>query len=211
MTRIIIIDDDKIVRDALSTLLNAKGYEVVACGENADEAETLYFKHKPQVVLMDIRMGEKSGLDATRKILEKDPSANILLVTTFHDKDYIDEAIRLGCKGYILKENISGIDSAISSILNDKIVYDSKIIESLIDKNNDKKSDKTPYKNEQKISELSERENEILALVADGLNNKEIATKLYLSEGTVRNYISNILQKLDLRDRTQMAVYYYKH
>ncbi len=209
MNKIIIVDDDKIVRDSLEFVLKGQSYDVVASGKNAADAVSLYFNHKPDLMLMDIRMGESTGLDASKEILAKDSSAKILLLTTFHDKEYIDEAMKLGCKGYILKENISGIASAIDSILNDRVVYDSNVIESIIS-NKEGSTSINILKNE-KLSELSTRELEILTLVADGLNNKEIANGLFLSEGTVRNYISTMLSKLELRDRTQLAIYYYKN
>ncbi len=199
MKKVIIIDDDAIVRQSLSSILTAKGYQVVANGKNANEAENLYFQHKPDIILMDIRMNNSNGLTASQNILAKDKDAKILLLTTFHDQEYIDKAMRLGCKGYILKENISDIAITIESVLNNKMVYDQEIIQSIIG---------NKFKSEMPDN-FSERENEILKLVADGLNNKEIAQELFLSEGTVRNYISIMLSKLNLRDRTQLAVYYY--
>ncbi len=205
MSKIIIVDDDAIVRESLKQVLIAKNYDVLDSCKSADEAMKSYFKYKPDLVLMDIRMAGGSGLDATREILSRDKDAKILLLTTFHDKEYIDEAISLGCKGYILKENIASISSSMDAVLNGKIVFDSKIIEAIADINA-----KHSEENYELIEDFSEREKSILKLIADGLNNKEIAEELFLSEGTVRNYISNMLLKLDLRDRTQLAVFYYK-
>lgn len=219
MKTVILIDDDAIVRASLKTILINKGYDVIATGKNADEGISLYLEHRPDIILMDIRMSasdenstNSTGLDATREILRQDKNAKILLVTTFHDKQYIDEALSLGCKGYILKENISGISSAIEAILSDKIVYDSKVMETLIQNqvkiNTAEEIQET--KTKQVPADFSEREISILELVAKGLNNKEIADTLYLSEGTVRNYISSMLSKLELRDRTQLAIFYYQ-
>ncbi len=223
MNTVILVDDDAIVRESLKTILINKGYEVVATGKNADEGIALYLDHNPDIILMDIRMSasdeastNSTGLDATREILKQDKNAKILLVTTFHDKEYIDEALNLGCKGYILKENISGISSAIEAILNDKIVYDSKVMETLIKSQakatigEEINASKNSSEAKQIPDDFSEREISILELVAKGLNNKEIADTLYLSEGTVRNYISTMLSKLELRDRTQLAIYYYQ-
>ncbi len=140
-----------------------------------------------------------SGIDATKKILSIDPNAKILLITTFQDDEYINEALSLGCKGYILKQNIKGIIPAINAVYSGNLVFDSKIVSNI--KRHSKKNIDI---------NLSPRELDILLLVADGLNNKEIAAKLFLSEGTIRNYISNMLEKLSLRDRTQLAIYYYK-
>lgn len=196
---IIIIDDDPLVVNSLKTIIAANGINVMAVGNSGFEAVELYIKHRPDVVLMDIRMENMSGIDATQEILDREPDAKILLITTFQDDEYISSALSLGCKGYILKQNIEGIIPAINAVYSGNLVFDSKIVSS-IQKPTKKNID----------ANLSDREMDILLLVAEGLNNKEIAEKLYLSEGTVRNYISNMLEKLSLRDRTQLAIYYYK-
>ncbi|NMB42849.1 MAG: response regulator transcription factor [Clostridiales bacterium] len=196
---IIIIDDDPLVVESLKTIVNANEIDVVATGYDGNDAIKLYKTHKADVILMDIRMDNMTGIEAARNILEGDPEAKILLITTFQDEEYIAEALSLGCRGYILKQNFKGIIPAINAVYAGNMVFDSNIVGN-ITKHTKKKVD----------LDLSERETEILILVAEGLNNKEIAEKLYLSEGTVRNYISNMLDKLDLRDRTQLAIYYYK-
>lgn len=144
-------------------------------------------------------MDKKNGIEASEEILKIDPKAKILLITTFQDDEYISAALSLGCRGYILKQNIKGIIPAINAVASGNFVYDSKIV-SNIQKQSKIKANK----------DLTDREFDILLLLAEGLNNKEIAKSLYLSEGTVRNYISNMLEKLELRDRTQLAIYYYK-
>ncbi|NLW41322.1 MAG: response regulator transcription factor [Tissierellia bacterium] len=197
---IIIIDDDPLVVESLKTIIEANGIEILAVGYNGHQAVELYEKYKPDLMLMDIRMERLNGLDATREILKIDPEARILLITTFQDDEYIGSALSLGCKGYILKQNIKGIIPAINAVYSGNLVFDSKIVSNI----------KKYSKRDNIDTDLSERELDILLLVAEGLNNKEIAEKLYLSEGTVRNYISNMLDKLGLRDRTQLAVYYYK-
>lgn len=200
MTEVIIIDDDFLVVNSLKTIVEAAGIKVLAIGLNGEEALELYINHKPNLVLMDIRMDVLDGIQATEKILYHDPKANILLITTFQDEDYIQKALSLGAKGYILKENISGIIPAIKAVLAGNMVFDSKVISKIALR---------PRPDKQGL--LSNRELDILLLVAEGLSNKEIASRLYLSEGTIRNYISNMLDKLDLRDRTQLAIYYYKY
>ncbi|GFN34887.1 response regulator transcription factor [Tepidimicrobium xylanilyticum] len=197
---IIIIDDDPLVVESLKTIIEANGIEILAVGYNGHQAVELYEKYKPDLMLMDIRMERLNGLDATREILKIDPEARILLITTFQDDEYIGSALSLGCKGYILKQNIKGIIPAINAVYSGNLVFDSKIVSNI----------KKYSKRDNIDTDLSERELDILLLVAEGLNNKEIAEKLYLSEGTVRNYISNMLDKLGLRDRTQLAIYYYK-
>lgn len=196
---IIIIDDDPLVVESLKTIINANNINILAVGYNGQEAVELYDKHRPDLILMDIRMEKMNGIDATKEILKINGDAKILLITTFQDEDYIAEALNLGCKGYILKQNIKGIIPAINAVSSGNMVFDSKIVSNI--KKHTKKN--IPV-------ELSEREYEILLLVAEGFNNREISEKLYLSEGTVRNYISNMLNKLELRDRTQLAIYYYK-
>ncbi|NLW21680.1 MAG: response regulator transcription factor [Tissierellia bacterium] len=197
---IIIIDDDPLVVESLKTIIEANGIEILAVGYDGKQAYQLYKKYKPDLILMDIRMEGLSGLDAAKNILDMDPGAKILLITTFQDDEYIGAALSLGCKGYILKQNIKGIIPAINAVYSGNLVFDSKIVSNI----------KKYSKREDMDIGLSHRELDILLLVAEGLNNREIAERLFLSEGTVRNYISNMLNKLSLRDRTQLAIYYYK-
>lgn len=197
--KVIIVDDDYLVVNSLKTILSANGIEVIGEGYDGEEAVKLYQEHRPDLILMDIRMEKMSGIEATKKILGLDPDAKILLITTFQDDEYISAALSLGCKGYILKQNIKGIIPAINAVYSGNLVYDSKIVSS-IQISSKKRVD----------ADLTDRELDILLLVAEGLNNREISERLYLSEGTVRNYISNMLEKLSLRDRTQLAIYYYK-
>ena len=133
------------------------------------------------------------------------PDAKILLLTTFADDDYIIKAIRTGAKGYILKQDFETVASAITAVHNGQTVFGNEImnkIPTLL-----QAEDRFDYPS----YNLTEKEFELIRLIADGLNNKEIAEQLFLSEGTVRNYLSNILMKLDLRDRTQVACFYYKN
>ena len=162
----------------------------------------LYKDLEPDVVLLDIRMKNVNGIEAARSILEFDKNAKILLLTTFEDDEYISEALKLGVKGYLLKQDYESITPAIKAAITNQSVFNHKItnkIPSLMKKSNNLKE----------IKNLSEKELDVTTLVAQGLNNKEISTALYLSEGTVKNYISSILTKLELRDRTQLAIYYY--
>lgn len=198
--RIVIVDDDPLVVSALSTIVGNSNYDVTATGTSGFDAVKLYKEHQPDLLMTDIRMREKSGLEASKEILTGFPEAKILLITTFRDDEYIHEALNIGCKGYLLKDNLTGIIPAIEAVLSGNMVFDSNIVKSM--------SATSSHKN---LSELSTREQDIIVLVAEGHNNKEIAEHLYLSEGTVRNYISQMLTKLDLRDRTQLVVYYYKN
>lgn len=198
--KIIVVDDDYLVVSSLKTILAANGFDIIATGSSGKEAVSLFSKHKPDILLMDIRMENTNGIEASRQILDEYKDAKILLLTTFNDEEYITKAINFGCKGYILKQNIDSLIPALNAVGAGSIVFDSEIIAKLPQT----KPVRTQFKDD-----LNERETDILELVADGFNNKEIANRLNLSEGTVRNYVSSILEKLKLRDRTQMVVYYY--
>jgi len=200
--KLILIDDDKLVRISLEKILESDGFEIVGTAEDGTQALPLYKELKPDVVLLDIRMKNMNGIEAARNILEFDETAKILLLTTFEDDEYISEALKIGVKGYLLKQDYESITPAINSIIAGQSVFAHKVTNKI--PNLMKKT-----KNLKEIDNLSEKEIEVIQLVAQGLNNKEIANNLYLSEGTVKNYISNILTKLDLRDRTQLAIYYY--
>ncbi|MBA5729072.1 response regulator transcription factor [Aerococcaceae bacterium INB8] len=202
LTTVMIIDDDPIVVESLSLIIENGGYEVIITGYSAEEAISNYSIYKPDITLLDIRMQEKSGIEAASTILSKFPQAKILLVTTFEDSDFIQAALQLGCKGYILKQNIKSILPAIEAVLNNQTVLDNTIVNNV--------AQSVSQSNQEILSELTPRELDIYQAVAEGLNNKEIAEKFYLSEGTIRNYISQLLLKLELRDRTQLAISYYK-
>lgn len=205
MIRVMVVDDDRLVTESLKTILEASGeMQVVATGQSAAEAVTLYLKEKPDVLLSDIRMGDSTGIAAAKEILQHDPSAIILLLTTFSDDEYIREALSLGVKGYLIKQNLAAIVPAIKAVYNGQSVFGSEIAGKLSEV-----LQQQPQKNSGNF-QLSEREEAILLEVARGKNNKEIAKALFLSEGTVRNYISQLLEKLDVRDRTQLAIFYYQ-
>lgn len=202
---ILIIDDDQLVAFSLKTILEAKeDINVLGIGNSGKDAISLYETLQPDILLMDIRMEEMNGLDAAKEILTAHPDAKILLLTTFSDDEYILKAIHLGAKGYILKQAFDSIAPALQAVYNGQTVFGDEVMGKIPDLiSHTSTPDYSAY-------ELTEKEFEIIQLVADGQNNKEIASQLFLSEGTVRNYISNILLKLNLRDRTQLACFYYK-
>lgn len=204
--KVVIVDDDAIVAMSLQTILSvAEDVEVVGLGNDGSEAIALYEQHRPDILLTDIQMKNVSGLEAAAKIIEKYPQAKIVLLTTFMDDEYVRDALKVGAKGYILKQDFESVLPAIRAVYSGQSVFGSEIVSSiprLLSAQDEQK-----YKD----TDLNEKEKEIIEAIAEGLSNKEIAAKLFLSEGTVRNYISSILEKLELRDRTQIAIFYYKH
>lgn len=202
--KIVIVDDDKLVCSSLKILLEAGGQiDVAAIGHDGPAAIRLYEQHKPDVMLMDIRMGTSLGLDAAEEILQRFPDAKILFLTTFSDNEYIIRALKIGGKGYLLKEDFESIAPSIMAVNAGQHVFGRPVMDKLPDLMGQKKKAPAPVP-------LSEKEEQVLALVTEGKNNREIAAELYLSEGTVRNYISLLLEKLELRNRTELAVYYYR-
>lgn len=206
MINILIVDDDILVSNALKTILESdEEMHVTGMGTDGKDAVSLYETLHPDVLLMDIRMKEMSGLQASRHILNLDKNAKILLLTTFSDDEYIVKALKYGVKGYLLKQDYQSIIPAIRAVYTGQTVFGTKIVS------------KIPGLLQKKTSfnyldhDISEKEYQLITLVADGLSNREISEKMFLSEGTIRNYLSSILDKLDLRDRTQLAVFYYQH
>ncbi|GAB6149478.1 MULTISPECIES: response regulator transcription factor [Clostridium] len=204
--KVVIADDDGLIRDSLKLILELEDdIEVVATAKNGQEVIDCSRRYSPDVVLMDIRMPILDGVLATKKIKEQQKDIKIIILTTFKDDEYIAEAIKNGAEGYILKnQNSDSIIECLRTVYNGNGVFQRDILNSLMCMIKNKK------KSSNKIN-LTERELEILALIGQGLSNKEISKKVYLSEGTIRNYITNLLQKLQLRDRTQLAIYYLKN
>ena len=204
--KVLVIDDDSLVAISLKTILEADtDIEVAAIGHNGKEAVAFYEKYKPDVLLMDIRMEEMSGLEAAEQILKRNLDAKILFLTTFSDDEYIVKALSIGAKGYILKQDFEGIVPALKAVHGGQSVFGGEIVTKIpVLKQSKVEFDYAQY-------EISEKEQGIIELVAEGFSNREISEKLFLSEGTVRNYISSVLEKLNLRDRTQLAVFYNKN
>ena len=204
--KIVIVDDDSIVLMSLKTIIEAGGIEVLATGKSGAEAVELYEKYQPDILLSDIRMEGMDGISAAGKILGKYPEARVLFLTTFSDDEYVVNALKCGAKGYILKQDFEGIVPALQAVYSGQSVFGGEIVNKLPSiQAVDSKAEKFAEKG------ITEKEFEIIELVAKGLSNREIAEQLFLSEGTVRNYLSNVLDKLELRDRTQLVVYYYQN
>jgi DNA-binding NarL/FixJ family response regulator len=205
--KVLLIDDDKLVCSSLKIILSADPeIDVVGTGYSGLEAIKLYKSLRPEVLLMDIRMEQMSGLEAGEIILKEYKDARILYLTTFLDDDYIIKALHIGAKGYMIKQNYESIIPALKAVYMGQNVYGNEIITKL-------PSLMGRYENVKGLDnmDISDREFDIIKMISDGLSNKEISEALFLGEGTIRNNISNILDKLNLRDRTQIAVYYYKN
>jgi len=198
--KLLVVDDDGLIRDSLKMLLESEDGWTVRAAPNGDAALSLCHEEQPDVILMDIRMPVCDGVAATKLIKDRYPEAKIVMLTTFNDDGYIASAIDAGADGYLLKSTpADGIVERIRAVEKGAMVFDSGVNLTA------KKTDAIIF------PELTERENEVLSLVATGLSNSEIAAKLFLSQGTVRNTVSAILEKLNQRDRTQLAVYYWKN
>jgi DNA-binding NarL/FixJ family response regulator len=203
---IIIVDDDRLVGISLKTIIEASGeIQVAAVGHNGSDAILLYDTYKPDILLMDIRMDTMTGLDAGEQILKAHPDAKILYLTTFADDEYIIRALKIGAKGYILKQDFESILPALKAVDAGQSVFGEDIvvkIPGLLSQH--KKTDLSDCG-------ITEKEADIIRLIAEGLSNREIAGTLFLSEGTVRNAISVIMEKLGFKRRTQVAIFYYKN
>ena len=205
--KLVIVDDEKLIRSGLKMML--EGYdnlEIVAQAKDGKEGYELVKEYKADMVLMDIRMPEYSGLDGIRFIKNAGLETKILVLTTFRDVDYIVEAMNLGASGYLLKDSSDKeIYDAINLAYSAKVILDSEISNLLLIN-----QEKSTFEKNLDIN-LTEREKDYIKLVSKGYNNKEISNILFLSEGTVKNNISAILLKLNLRDRTQLAIFGHEH
>lgn len=177
---------------------------------DGDAAVRRYFEtpaSRPDVLLIDIQMPGTSGLDAARDILATDPAARILFLTTFTDQSYIAQAMGLGAKGYLIKQDVAAVGPALQAVMAGQVVLGAEVLGKLTERTPDPAdSDDSGDTADSIEGLLGEREREITALVAEGLDNRDIAARLFLSEGTVRNRISAILDKLGLTNRTQLAI-----
>jgi DNA-binding NarL/FixJ family response regulator len=202
--RVLVVDDQAMVRAGFRLLLaDEPDIEVVAEAGNGREAVTEAARCHPHVVLMDIRMPELDGLEATRRILAADADARVLILTTFDLDEYIYEALRAGASGFVLKDDPpEQLLAAIRTIAQGDALLSPAVTKRVIEQFT-RTSRATPPK---ALDELTERERDVFRLIARGLSNAEIAQELYISDTTVKTHITHILQKLDLRDRVQAVV-----
>ncbi|MBT1171866.1 response regulator transcription factor [Bifidobacterium sp. MA2] len=226
--RIAIADDDPIVCQSLATILEATGTaDVLWTANDGDSTVRRYFESpssRPDVLLVDVQMPGRDGLDAAREILSKDPAARILVLTTFVDKAYIDRAMALGARGYLIKQDVGSVVPALNAVMAGQVVLGADVLGKLTApaasagtvgrgggasataSGSDAAAASVIQADGAMDAMLSDRERDIAALVAEGLDNRDIAAKLFLSEGTVRNRVSAILDKLGLTNRTQLAI-----
>ncbi|MCM3003152.1 response regulator transcription factor [Priestia koreensis] len=207
MWNILLVEDQHIVRQGLKMMIEIDDdFQVVAEASNGEEALAQLHKHIIDMVVMDIRMPIMNGLEATRKIKGINPQMKILILTTFNDDEYALQALKDGANGFMLKDaEPAKLIEAIRSCLNGGLtIHDNvaaKVVPRLL---------QTPNVQVSEIP-LSPRELAVTKLVGEGKTNKEIADELYLSIGTVKNHITQVLNKLELRDRTQLAIYAVRH
>jgi len=204
MIKILICDDQELVCEGLNAILGTSNLvEVVGMSFNGLEAIEFLEKYPVDVVLMDLKMPVLNGIQATKQIKEKFPNVRILVLTTYDADQWVLDAIRYGADGYLLKDAPrEKLLQAIDEVNSGRTPVDSKVAGKIFEQ-----ISKMPQKSPTTIgSNLTEREKEVLMLISHGKSNAEIAENLYLSEGTVRNYVSSILEKLDVTDRTQAAV-----
>jgi DNA-binding NarL/FixJ family response regulator len=205
--KVLIVDDDALIRDGLKVLLEMEdGFEVAGVAANGREAFAMCQELKPDLVLMDVRMPVMDGVLATGLIKSHCAEIKVVILTTFKDDEYIEQAVKNGAEGYILKsQSLESIVDSLRVVGEGNTVFEKEVAGTLYAiLSGEKKKDPASF-------QITNREFDILKMIGEGSSNQEIAGKLFLSQGTVRNYISNLLLKLDLRDRTQLAIFYQKH
>lgn len=200
--KIVIVDDDPLVRQSLKLLLEKESdIEVIGVAADGREAIEQCEKALPEIVLMDIRMPNMDGIESTKQINQRWPEVRIMMLTTFKDEQSIRLALRAGAEGYLLKSTaVENMAQQVRALMAGGSVLDSEVLHEIMN----------PEQGNGDLTGLTDRENDIASAIAQGLSNKEIADSLYLSVGTVRNTLSVILDKLELRDRTQLAIYYWQ-
>lgn len=207
--KILLCDDQAVIRDGLEMLLNLEeDFQVVGAAQDGAEAVELAAQKQPDLILMDLKMPVMNGIEATREIRVKFPGIKILVLTTYNDDEWVFDAIRAGASGYLLKDTPrQKIVEAIRGTMEGKSFVDPAVAGKLLSQVASKQTQPTSIL----ADKLTGRELDVLRLIAKGINNSEIAARLHLSEGTVRNHVSAILERLGVSDRTQAAVIAIQH
>ena len=210
MIKILIADDQDLIRESLKIVLDLnKDMEVIGTAENGRTALELIKKNLPDIILMDIRMPELDGVLCTKAVKKKYPDVKIIILTTFDDDEYVFYALKYGASGYLLKGcSVQELTAAIHTVMNGGSILNQGVITKVVKLFNQlAQTNITMELDGRRVEDLNRTEKNITSLVGRGLSNKEIAEKLYLSEGTIRNALSSALSKLNLRDRTQLAIW----
>lgn len=207
-TNILIVDDQSLVREGIASLLAIQpGINVLGTAENGQEAVQFVQQKQPDVILMDIRMPVMDGIAAAEAILNINPSQVILMLTTLEDEEYIVKSLKVGARGYLLKDMLAAdLAQAVRSAHRGVFQMAPSVAGRLVNLSDRKEEKIQKDENAERIAELTPREIDVLKLIATGATNKEIAQKLYLSEGTVKNIVSNIFACLGTHDRVQTAI-----
>jgi DNA-binding NarL/FixJ family response regulator len=202
MIRLMLVDDQGIIREGLRSLLETKpDLTIIGEAENGKAAVELALSLQPDVVLMDVRMPIMDGVAATRALTAQAPNIKVLVLTTFDDDEYVTQALRCGAKGYLLKDTPSTeLADAIRAIHRGYTQFGPGLMEKAFS------GAPTVEEPPEAFTQLTPREQEVLQLIATGCSNREIAEKLYISERTVKNHVNSVLRRLNLRDRTQVAI-----
>lgn len=208
MIKVLLVDDQGLIRQGLRVLLELEpDLEIVGEAENGEQAINLVAKFQPDVVLLDIRMPIMDGVAATREIQKRFAKTKILVLTTFDDDEYVSAALQNGAMGYLLKDTPSEeLAVAIRAVHKGYTQLGPGIVKKLLTQFSHVALTQSPPV-PSSLAELTPREKEVLQLIATGASNREIAQQLYISEGTVKNHVTNILNRLNLRDRTQAAIW----
>ncbi|MEI1373526.1 response regulator transcription factor [Nostoc sp. UHCC 0926] len=208
MIKVLLVDDQSLIRQGLRVLLELEpDLEIVGEAENGEQAINLVAKFQPDVVLLDIRMPIMDGVAATREIQKRFAKTKILVLTTFDDDEYVSAALQNGAMGYLLKDTPSEeLAVAIRAVYKGYTQLGPGIVKKLLTQFSHVALTQSPPV-PSSLAELTPREKEVLRLIATGASNREIAQQLYISEGTVKNHVTNILNRLNLRDRTQAAIW----
>ena len=209
--KIAIVDDEKLIRDSLKIIIGSdKDLEVVSLCANGEEAYSFCKDNPVDVVLMDIRMPKVDGVTGTRLIKETFPNTKVLILTTFNDDEYIFDAMNYGASGYLLKDTSHEIViDSIKGVHQGNVIMNSKVASKMLQ--NTPANEATAVEHIKSSFSLTCREIDVIKSISEGLTNKEISERLYVTEGTVKNYITEILSKLNLRDRTQIAIFAFKN
>jgi DNA-binding NarL/FixJ family response regulator len=209
MINTIIVDDQKIVRDGLKMILSLDD-QINILGEagNGKELMEIVPEMMPDVILMDIRMPIMDGVETTKAIKEKYPDIKIIILTTFNEDEFIFKGLKNGANGYILKDSDSDIlINAIKTAYKGNILLNPEVTKKIVNVLNNNLNQNKDLENDEKLKLLTTRELDVAKLVADGKSNKSICEELFLTEGTVKNYVTKILDKLELDNRTELAIY----